>query len=110
MQIDNKKLLEDIISIVSQGATYTDRSNGQTVKGLPFSDVIQALRGGVHAYAKPESGRTWKNVSHLNEGDLADSGLVLVRHTSNPNTGRKGDWTSVQGRSIGKWTTIITVA
>ena len=102
MKIENAALLEDILSIVSQGGTYTDRQTGRTLTGVPFSDIATSLRGGLTGRYRPESRRVWKNVSRIDEIDLRKSGFNTLY-------GGNGDWVDQNGRTVAKWTTIIAL-
>lgn len=114
MQVEPQALVNDILTIVAGGATYVNTVTGEERTAVFLSDIAPTLTGSWSAGLTTAGISKWKNVSHINGGDLEDSGFTLLVREDNPNSGKHGDWRikysdGTTGRRMGKYQTLVTL-
>jgi hypothetical protein len=107
MRIDNKRLLADVQDILDNSGYFLNEETGEIRQGSAFSYLMSTLRD--YKYR-------WKNVSHIREGDLEDSGFDVL-HQGNYINARKSPWVAIHpdyktgeittGRRVAKATWIV---
>lgn len=107
MRINNQRLLADVQDILDNSGYFLNEETGEIRQGSAFSYLMSTLRD--YKYR-------WKNVSHIHEGDLQDSGFDVL-HQGNYINGPKSPWVAIHpdyktgkittGRRVSKSTWII---